>query len=322
MKKTLMMKIPVQRPFNLDYMVLSHGWSDLLPYHWNRDALCLDTVVRTQGDRAFALRIESEKDNRKGQKLKVHKLAGPRTGKKDLALLEERLRWSFRLDDDFAPFQKKCARISHLKWVHTFGLGPFLRNSDLFEEFAKILITTNINWAGTRNLNRNLLEFLGQPVGGKTRRAAPFIAFPSAEAVASKNERFLREKVRLGYRAPFMLELARAFAEGRVDRAFFLDPGRPIEELAGAFGKFKGFGPYAVNSLLITFGRFEEVIVDSWIRKMVSRRHFKGRKIADSRIRKLYAPWGPWAGLACWFECAHDTWFEQELKGKREGVHT
>jgi 3-methyladenine DNA glycosylase/8-oxoguanine DNA glycosylase len=316
MKTTPMMRIPIRRPFNLEYMVLSHGWSDLPPYAWNREKSYLEAVIRTHGDRAFALRIESEKDNRRGQRLKVGRLAGPRTGKRDLTLIEERLRWSLRLDDDFTPFQKKCARISHLKWVHTFGLGPFLRNSDLFEEFAKILITTNINWAGTRNLNRNLLEHLGQPLGGNTARSTHRIAFPSAEAVASKSERFLRDKIRLGYRAPFMLELARTFAKGRVDPGFYMDPERPTEELIRSLRVFKGFGPYAVNSLLITFGRFEEVIVDSWIRKMVSRRHFKGRKVADGKIRKLYAPWGPWAGLACWFECAYDTWFAEELDGR------
>jgi 3-methyladenine DNA glycosylase/8-oxoguanine DNA glycosylase len=311
MNENVLLRIPVPNPFNLRYLASSHGWVDLPPFQWEGEGL--RAVVRTVNDKAFALGIESFRNGRPGQRLVVKKIAGPRLSNRDVDLLREKIRWCFRLDVDFTSFQERCAGTRHLKWVKRYGLGPFLRNTDLFEEFAKVLITTNINWAGTKNINKNLLEHLGDPVGNAR-------AFPTARRVAGTTEAFLRDKVRLGYRAPYLLELAEGFASGTIDAQSFDDPVRPREELVKAFRELKGFGPYAVNSLLITFNRFEELILDSWIRRMVYQRHFKGRKVKDASIRKVYAGWGEWAALACWFECAYDTWFKDELKGKGRGV--
>ncbi len=319
-QKTPLLEIPVSRPFHLGYMVLSHGWVELAPYRWDRGGECLHAVIRTRGERAFALKIASRKNGRPEQVLIVMKEAGPRPGKRDLALIKDRLRWCFRLDEDFTPFQKLCARTEGLEWVRDFGLGPFLRNPDLFEEFVKVLITTNINWAGTKLLNRLLLEHLGRPIGRSVKGKTPVRTFPTPERVALAGERFLREKIRLGYRAPYLIAMARRFQRGEVEADRFLDPSSPTKELAGSLKTFKGFGPYSVNSILFTLGRFDHLILDSWIRKMVSRIHFKGKRVADTRIMKQYARFGEWAGLACWFECAYATWFKDELHGRGRGV--
>jgi len=295
-------------------MVLSHGWVDLLPYQWDSEALCLHAVIRTHGNRAFALTIKSEKDNTLGQKLAVFKTAGPRLSEADRKTLKERIRWCFRLDDDFLPFQERCADSQGLEWVHEYGLGPFLRNTHPFEEFTKVLMTTNINWGGTKSLNNNLLTHLGDRVGSGTKNGPIGFAFPLAEKVAGQTERFLREKIRLGYRAPYLKELAAGFVNNEIDFGSFLDPDLSLYDLSKALKTIKGFGPYAVNTVLMTLGRYEDLILDSWIRKRVSMRHFKGRKVSDPAIRKVYAPWGRWAGLACWFECAYDTWLKDDLK--------
>ena len=131
-------------------MVLSHGWVDLPPYEWDRQENRLRMVIRTRRDRVFALEIQSLKDCRPGQGLSVQKIAGPRLSKADLAILEERIRWCFRLDTDFRPFQAICAKTKGFGWVKKHGLGPLLRTPDLFEEFVKILMTTNITWSGTK----------------------------------------------------------------------------------------------------------------------------------------------------------------------------
>ena len=315
-------RIPVRRPFHLGYMALSHGWVELEPFRWDRDEACLYTVIRTGGEKAFALRISSEGDNRPGQRLRVEKAAGPRATEKDRARIEEKVRWCLRLDEDFTPFQERCRRTPGLEWVARYGLGPFLRNPDLFEEFAKMLLTTNISWAGTKLLNRLLLDHLGDPVGGRRGRPAPFRAFPTARKAARATERTLREKLRLGYRAPYFKDLARRFARGEVDEAALLDPALPAEELARVLSSFKGFGPYAVSSLLITFGRYEHLILDAWTRKTAARIHFRGRDVPERTLREHYASWGRWAGLALWFECAFHTWFKDELEGRGRGVVT
>ncbi|MFH2001404.1 MAG: hypothetical protein ABIK28_17105 [Planctomycetota bacterium] len=323
MKDRVILRIPVRNPFHLRLMVLSHGWVDLLPYRWDQESRCLHAVVRTYNDRAFALTIKSEDDNRPGQKLAVIKTAGPRISNADLLRLETRLRWCFRLDDDFLPFQQRCAGTPGLEWVREYGLGPFLRNAEPFEEFTKVLMTTNINWGGTKSLNHYLIQHLGNPVSPRKKGGIEGYAYPTAEKVAAQSERFLREKIRLGYRAPYLKELAGAFVKNQIDFQSFLDPGLPLQDLSKALKKIKGFGPYAVNTVLMTLGRYEDLILDSWIRKRVSLRHFKGKNVSDAAIRKIYAPWERWAGLACWFECAYDTWLKNDLENNSPGpVHT
>ena len=169
-------------------------------------------------------------------------------------------------------------------------------------------------------LNRLLLDHLGMPVGGRRKGKAPFRAFPTAGKTARVSERTLREKVRLGYRAPFLKDLARRFARGEADEAALRDPTLPTEELAGMLSSFKGFGPYAVSSLLITFSRYEHLILDAWTRKTAAKLHFQGRDVPERALREHYAPWGRWAGLALWFECAYHTWFRDELEGRGQGV--
>ncbi len=308
--------IPVKNRFNLELMALSHGFVELSPFRWDRATKRLHAVIRTRKDRAFAIEIESEKGCAKGQSLKVKKTAGPRLAKYDLKTLEKQVSWCLRLDDDFMPFRRICSRIKGLEWVKQHGLGAFLRNSDLFEEFAKVLITTNISWKGTIFINNLILEHMGEAVGKDTGAKA----FPRAELVASKSEAFLRKKIRLGYRAPFLRELAKRFASGDVDEKAMKDRSRPTDDLAAEIASFNGFGPYSVNSLLISLGRYERLILDSWTRRTIWKRHFKGKKCGDAAIREHYSKWGKWAGLACWFECALDTWFEEELKGRGQGV--
>ena len=69
MKEGPLIRIYVRKPFHLGYMVSSHGFIDLPPFGWDREAYCLHMVVRTKGDKAFALKIATIKDNRKGQTL-------------------------------------------------------------------------------------------------------------------------------------------------------------------------------------------------------------------------------------------------------------
>ncbi len=316
-----MIAIPVPRHFHFRHMIMSHGWVDLEPFRWNPDDSSLDAVLKTSPQKAFAVTITSDRDNKPGQRLVVKKKAGPRLGKGDIAAVAERIGWMFRLDEDFTPFQKTCGRTKGLTWVRRYGLGPFLRNSDLFEEFVKVLFTTNVSWAGTRMMNRLFIEHLGRPVNGPPKgrgsvRAKKLRAFPDADAVARVSEAYLREKVRVGYRAPYLIEFAQNVASGALRLDAFADRSIPPDDLAKSLSSIKGFGPYAVSALFLTLGRYDRLILDSWTRKKAAERHFKTGKAADRSLRRVYDKWGSWQTLACWFECAYDTWFKDELRKK------
>jgi 3-methyladenine DNA glycosylase/8-oxoguanine DNA glycosylase len=320
-KTGTILEIPVKHPFNFRLMLFSHGWVDLEPFHWDAEKRTLSTVLGTGQGRAFALTVTCRNEHLPGQCLCVTRDGGPRMSRRDLAAIGEKIRWMFRLDEDFSPFRRRCARTKGLRWVNRFGLGSFLRNGDLFEEFVKILFTTNVNWAGTKLMTAKLIEHLGKPVGGAGADGARH-AFPGAAEIAGVSDAFLRDKVRVGYRAPYLLELAEAVASGSLCLEEFLDNNVPSGELAKKLAGLKGFGPYAVSALMQTLGRYDRLILDSWIRRVAAVRHFDHekagtfdhKKISDDAINGVYAKWGDWKALACWFECAYDTWFKDDLK--------
>ena len=88
-------------------------------------------------------------------------------------------------------------------------------------------------------------------------------AFPTAERVAAKSEDFFRKKIRLGYRAPYLKHLATRFARREITLRTFTDPSQSIKDLVDTLGTFKGFGPYAINSLLFTLGRYDALILQT-----------------------------------------------------------
>lgn len=321
-QRTPYFTVPVVRPFHFRLMIFSHGWVDLEPFRWEEDGAALRAVIKTPPREAdgsmktYGVRITSLGDNASGQRLRVDIVAGGTPGGRDRERMKAAVRWMFRLDEDFTPFQRRCRRTRGLSWVARLGLGAFLRNGDLFEEFVKVLLTTNVSWAGTRGMNANLLRHLGRPIPGDGN----FRVFPGPEDIASVSEKYLRDKIKVGYRAPFLLEFAQAVAEGRVRLDGFLDPNEPAGVLADRLARLKGFGPYAVSALLMTLGRYDRLILDSWIRKKAAERHFKSGKATDRSIERVYAPWGSWKTLACWFECAYDTWLKDELKRMRPGT--
>jgi len=308
-----LLEIPVTRPFDFRLMIFSHGWVDLAPFDWDPDRAALTAVIKTWGTKAFGVTITAVRDNARGQFLRIDKVAGGRHGKRDVDILRKKIDWMFRLDEDFVPFQRRCARAKGLRWVKRLGLGAFLRNGDLFEEFVKVLLTTNVNWAGTQSMNTKLIHHFGTPLEGGRGAAASLRAFPGPEAIAASTEAALRQKARVGYRAPFLLEFAGAVASGALDLERFAGSDLDSDALAKELGRLKGFGPYAVSALLLTLGRYDRLILDSWIRKKTAERYFDGKKVPDSAINEVYAPWGEWKTLACWFECAYDTWFKDEL---------
>ncbi len=305
-----MPRIAVSHPFNLRLSLFSHGWMDLPPFRWHEKRRALDAVISLRSGAPCAVRITSRRDNRPGQSLHVRPLTGRQLTAGDRRDVRHRLRWMFRLDEEFTEFHRACRRSKGFEWIARFGLGRFLRNASLFEEFVKVLLTTNVNWAGTRQMTARLMETLGEPVNGldaRGRQTAWCRAFPTPEAVAGAGEARLRRGCRLGYRAPYLLEFATAVAAGRLKLETFADPALDTDTLAKSLGRLKGFGPYAVNVLLMCFGRYERLALDSWIRKMVARRHFKSPRVSDSSIDRFYASWGEWRMLACWFDVMDET---------------
>jgi N-glycosylase/DNA lyase len=226
----------------------------------------------------------------------------------------DQVRTCLALDDDLAPFHLLAAEIEgrrargearqvpDLRWALARGAGRLLRSPTVWEDAVKTLCTTNCSWSLTRVVVARLCESLGEsgPDGAR--------AFPTAEAVAARPERFLRDAIRAGYRAPFLRRLAREVASGRLDLEALRRPGLPTPELLARLRALEGFGPYASEHLARLLGRHDFLALDAWTREKLRRLRGLKRPPADRTARRWFQPYGPWAGLAMWLEVTAD-WF-------------
>jgi N-glycosylase/DNA lyase len=295
------MRLP--EPFELSLVVRSHGFYDLAPWSWDAERgivsrpLDLGNAVMAvevaQGDRALAIRIRS---------------AGRPTAAQSAAAREQ-LRAVFALDEDLSELHALAAKDPRLAWAAQRGAGRLLRSPTVFEDLVKTLCTTNCTWALTRIMVKNLVEKLGKPLPAEVARTWPQTAaqqsFPTAEAMARRPERFFREKIKMGYRAPYLLAIARRVASGKLDPEAWRDPSIPTAELSERIAELPGFGPYATEHLLRLLGRHDGLALDSWGRKKLLA--LRGKKRATDRaIARWFAPYGRWAGLALWLELTAD----------------
>ncbi len=163
----------------------------------------------------------------------------------------------------------------------------------------KVLATTNCTWGLTKVMVRSLIERFDR--GG---------AFPPAAFVAGLRAKEI-EKLKFGYRAAYLAAFADRVASGALDLARWEDRTRSDEEVEEEIRAEKGFGPYAADTLGRLLGRHGRLGLDSWSRKKVSALRFRGRKVPDARVARLYAPFGAHAGLAFWLDVTRD-WHEEK----------
>ncbi len=295
-------------PFDLVLTVESHGWYDLAPWRWDRERRVLGRPLRLAGGRTVYAEVAQGPRGLAFRAMAQGRLAAGEAGE-----AREALATCLALDEDLAPFRARVEALEavraagrgkdlpDLRWVLSRGAGRLLRSPTVFEDAVKTLCTTNCTWAVTRGLVSRLCERLGEP--------APLdsITFPTASAMAARDERFYREEIRAGYRAPFLLALARGAADGSLALES-LRTASPdaAEETARRIRALDGFGPDATEHLLRLLGRHGHLALDSWNRAKLARLRGKRRPPSDRTLRRWYAAYGEWAGLAMWLEVTAD----------------
>ena len=127
------------------------------------------------------------------------------------------------------------------------------------------------------------------------------IAFPTPSAIAASTPEFIKEKIRVGYRAPAIHELAVRVASGKYDLEALKHSDLPTLELRKELMTIKGVGPYAAANLLMLLGRPDFIPVDSWALSLVSHEWHKGKPVTAKEVEKRFEKWGKYKGLAFWF---------------------
>lgn len=292
--RTKSTKIAVDAPFELSLALRGHGWIWLAPHRFDEERCVWTTPLRLHDKVALAEVTQKKKDA-----LALRMRCDRPLAARDVEAARVAITRMLRLEEDLRPFWALCANTKELAWVAKRGAGRLLRSANLFEDFLKILFTTNCTWAATTSMTQKLVDAIGAPGPDGLR------AFPTAEE-CEREPSFFRDVVRAGYRADACVELAQGFARGELGDGRFLDPTVDTATMRKRVLALRGFGPYAAGQALRLCGRYDDLALDSWCRAEAASKLTRSRAPTDAWFHRRYEPFGTFAGLAMWCELTAD----------------
>jgi 3-methyladenine DNA glycosylase/8-oxoguanine DNA glycosylase len=203
----------------------------------------------------------------------------------------------FGLNMEFSRFYDAIRDKAPLVHVEKRAMGRVLRSPTFFEDVIRTILTTNTLWTATIRMTANLVGQFGDSLPSDPERKA----FPTPQRLAKASEAQLREETRLGYRAPYLLNLAQRVSASNLNVEAFKTSNLPTLELRKELMKIQGIGPYAAANLLMILGRSDYLPIDTWALKMVSQEWHGGQTVTPAQVQAAFEKWGEWKGLVYWF---------------------
>lgn len=253
-------RTPLATParFSLFETVMSHGWREVRPFEWDGARLSR----RDPEGEASVQQVD-------GTTVVEH-------DREDLGAAD-RFATILNLELDLEPFWALCGGHPTLAWAAARGAGRILRGRDAWEDASKAVCFTNIAWPqAVRCIDR-------------VAEACPDGWWPIPAQILGQGEAWLRERCRIGYRAPYLVKMAEGFEEGRFSRA-----SRSRKQ----FQAMPGIGPATARYLAGMWGSWDELWYDSSVAWLLRERDGLARPTARD-AEERYAPFGRWRGLAC-----------------------
>jgi 3-methyladenine DNA glycosylase/8-oxoguanine DNA glycosylase len=129
--------------------------------------------------------------------------------------------------------------------------------------------------------------------------------------MAQQSTAFYRDRIRSGYRAPYLNELAQRVAAHELDVESWLSSDASLTDLMKEMKSVKGVGNYAAENLLKLIGRYDGLALDSWTRAKFAQTRNQGRVANDKKILRFYARFNAWRGLALWCDMTRE-WLDPQ----------
>lgn len=281
--------LPARPPFSLSTVIRSHGWFMLAPFAELSESSGLSCVAELSSGRVVDLRMYQAENAAVVD-------AGDGLSADEQSEVASLVSWMLGLDQDFTAFYELARQEPKLAHAAAAARGRILRSPTLFEDVVKTILTTNTTWSGTIRMNKALVDLYGAPLPADPARKA----FPTARRLAAADGQELRTAAGLGYRGPYVAELARAVASGALDIEALKTANMPTLELRKRLLSLKGVGDYAAANMLMLLGHYDYLPVDSWALRMVSHEWHAGQPIGRAEVEAAFERWGQWKGLAFW----------------------
>ena len=291
--------VPVRKPFSLFATAISHGWYQTLPFRWQSNRQVLERAERLADGRVMVLVMHETHSSRRGFRDLVVEIFGENAN--DPGVAEESARRAasmLRLDEDLRAFYAICRQRPELAKAIKCGAGRFMRGSSLWEDVVKTILGTNTLWKQAVVMINRLAQ-----LGDVSPRDSELRAWPTPGQVLRAGARYLRDQVRAGYRADYILELARRQKEGDIDLDALEAQARTMsaDELFKALTAIKGVGKSSAHFLMNMLGHYDHIPIDSATFAYAKRVFFRGRKPTERQIRRRFEQFGKWQSLVYLF---------------------
>ena len=292
-------RIAVRKPFSVFATAISHGWYQTMPFRWDNERGVLQRAEQLMDRSVVLLKIWDEPSSKSGYRDAVVKVIGERAA--DPGVAEEmarRVTVMLHLEEDLRGFYALARKRADLAHVVKHGAGRVMRASTLWEDVIKTVLGTNVLWSQAVVMINRVAE-LGEIFPGDPSMKA----WPSPGRVARAGERYLRDVVRAGYRAPYIIELAEAQKSGAIDFDAIEAQARTDDSIT-LFKKLtglKGIGKSSAHFLMNLLGHYDHISVDSATYAYAKRKLFRGKRPTEKQIRKRFAEFGRWQSLVYWF---------------------
>ncbi|HLY10863.1 MAG TPA: DNA glycosylase [Planctomycetota bacterium] len=200
------------------------------------------------------------------------------------------LREFLGLDQDFALIERSLRRDRRLWEALDFAPGLRILRQDPWECTAAFITSIASNIPRISGNIADMAREYGVPI---RLGAAEGHTFPRPDRL--DDEAGLR-RLKLGFRAAYLVQAARLARSGILEEIGSLsydDAKDTLMVIPGVAEKV------ADCVLLFAYGRLNAFPVDTWIRKVMIRMFFKGRRVPDRAIRAFASErWGDLAGVA------------------------
>lgn len=231
-------------------------------------------------------------------------------------------RWVRLRADDFSISAEAAERVSDWNWladylqiyldlnavVATFPEDPPIRTAvvacrglrllrqDPWECLASFILSSTKQIVQIRQIVSLLCERFGEAIPAAPQYV-PAFSFPSAQRIARATEADLRA-CKMGFRAPYLLESARAVTEGAIDLERLRQV--PVEIAREELVKLPGVGRKIADCVLLFAYGFQSAFpVDVWVIKALQQLYFPRRRANAKRLRHFSEThFGPNAGYA------------------------
>jgi N-glycosylase/DNA lyase len=200
------------------------------------------------------------------------------------------LREFFALDQDFPSMERALRRDRRLWEALDYAPGLHILRQDPWECTAAFITSIASNIPRITGNVASMAKKYGLPI---RLGSISSHSFPRPERL--DDEDGLR-KLKLGFRAAYLVQAARLARSGILEEIGCLS----YDDAKDTLMVMPGIAEKVADCvLLFAYGRLNAFPVDTWIRKVMIRMFFKGRKVPDRAIRTFASErWGELAGLA------------------------